>query len=541
VAEKDHYRFGDRSNNKFEMIIKSRIAIALVAVVFILSLVALSCGGTPGGDGLTLYGSEPTTLDPALCQDATSASYIVEIFSGLVTLDNDLNVVGDIAESYNISPNGVTYTFYLRDGVRFHNGEAVTANDFKYSIERAADPQTHSPVAEAYLGDIVGVKEKLRGETNEVSGVEVIDDKTLQITIDAPKAYFLAKLTHPTAFVVDESNVEAGASWWQHPSGTGPFKLEEWKKGEHIVFERNELFYRGQAKLEKVTFFLTGKPMMMYENGDIDITGVGTANIERVLDPINPLNEQLVTATELSVWYIGFNTAMPPFDDEKVRQAFCHAVDKDKIIEILLKGIVSPADGILPPGMPGYNEELKGLSYDVVMAQQLIAESSYSDGLPPIVLSVAGGCAGVSSVDIAIALTWQQNLGVAVEIESVEWPETFLEDLKDGRFQAFEVGWTADYPDAENFLDLLFHSESVENHTGYSNPDVDHLLEMARVEVDFDDRLAMYQQIEQIIVGDAPWLPLWFGQSYFLVKPYVKGFSPAPMVIPYLKDIWIER
>ena len=183
------------------MTIKSRLSIALVAVFFISSSAALSCSGTPGGDGLTLYGSEPTTLDPALCSDATSASYIVEIFSGLVTLDDDLRVIGDIAESYNIGPDGVTYTFYLRDGVKFHNGKAVTANDFKYSIERAADPETGSPVAEAYLSDIVGVKEKLRGEVDEVSGIKVIDDAILQITIDAPKAYFLAKLTHPIAFV----------------------------------------------------------------------------------------------------------------------------------------------------------------------------------------------------------------------------------------------------------------------------------------------------------------------------------------------------
>jgi ABC-type oligopeptide transport system substrate-binding subunit len=135
---------------------------------------------------------------------------------------------------------------------------------------------------------------------------------------------------------------------------------------------------------------------------------------------------------------------------------------------------------------------------------------------------------------------WRENLGAAVEIELVDW-ETFLDEMRGGRFQAFQIGWVADYPDAEDFLDLLFHSESVENHTDYSNPDVDQLLEMARVEGDIDARLAMYQEIEQIIVDDAPWLPLWFGRSYFLVKPYVKGFTPAPMVIPYLKDIWIER
>ena len=516
----------------------TRIAIALVAMVFLFA--AFSCRWLPGGGGLTLYGSEPVTLDPASCPDAASASYIVEIFSGLVTLDNELNVVEDIAQSYDLSPDGSTYTFHLREGVRFHNGREVRASDFKYSIERAADPQTRSPVAEAYLGDIVGVKHKLRGEADEVSGVRVVDEKTLEITIDAPKAYFLAKLTHPTAFVVDEENVASGGDWWRHPNGTGPFKLKQWQEGQRITLERNELFYRGQAELEEVTFRLRGNSMMMYENDEIKITQVGTANIERVLDPMNPLNEELMIAPELSVSYIGFNTAMHPFDDEKVRQAFCHAVDKDTIIEILLKGTVSRADGILPPGMPGYNEELEGLSYDVAKAQQLIAESSYDDNLPPIVLSISGGCAGMSAVDAAIASMWQENLGVEVAIQSVEW-ETFLDDMREGRLQVFEIGWVADYPDAENFLDLLFHSESVENHTDYSNPELDELLEMARVEGDFDSRWEIYQAVEETIVADAPWLPLWFGQSYYLVKPEVKGFFPAPIVIPVLKGVWIEE
>ena len=531
-------RFNNRVGGRMGGERVMRIAVALVAIGFLFA--AFSCRWLPGGEGLTLYGSEPATLDPACCTDAASASYIVEIFSGLVTLDNELNVVEDIAQSYDLSPDGSTYTFQLREGVRFHNGREVIASDFKYSIERAADPQTRSPVAEAYLGDIVGVKQKLRGEADEVSGVRVVDEKTLEITIDAPKAYFLAKLTHPTAFVVDEENVESGGEWWRHPNGTGPFKLEQWQEGQRIVLERNELFYRGQAKLEEVTFRLRGNSMMMYENDEIKITQVGTANIERVLDPTNPLNEELMIAPELSVSYIGFNTATPPFDDEKVRQAFCHAVDKDRIIEILLKGIVSRADGILPPGMPGYNEELEGLSYDVARAQQLIAESSYHDSLPPIILSISGGCAGTSAVDAAIASMWQENLGVEVAIQSVEW-ETFLDDMREGRLQVFDIGWVADYPDAENFLDLLFHSESVENHTAYSNTELDELLEMARVEGDFDSRREIYQAVEETIVADAPWLPLWFGQNYYLVKPEVKGFFLAPIVIPVLKGVWIEE
>ena len=522
------------------MRVKKGIAIALVVMVFVLSLPALSCGGMSGAGVLTLYGSEPSTLDPALCVDATSGGYIVEIFSGLVTLNSDLEVIPDIAQSWDISGDGTTYTFHLRDGVRFHHGKELTANDFKYSIERAADPDTGSPVAEAYLGDIVGVKEKLRGDAEEVAGVVVIDDKTLQLTIDAAKAYFLAKLTHPAAFVVDEENVEPTADWWRFPSGTGPFKFREWWSGQRLVLERNDNYYGDIAKLDMVTFLFTGNSMMMYEKGQLDITQVGTTNIERVLDPTNPLNEEMVIVPELSLGYIGFNTAMSPFDDEKVRQAMCHAVDREEIIEILMKDTVSAAYGILPPGIPGYSEGMEGLNYDVVSAQQLIAESSYQDSLPAIVLSVPGSCVGAAASTEAIAWMWQENLGVEVEIEVVDW-DTFLDDLWEGSFQAFQIGWLADYPDAENFLDLLFHSESVENHTAYSSPYVDQLLEEARVESDFESRLAVYREVEQAIVQDAPLLPLWFGESYYLVKPYVEGFSPAPMIIPTFKDVWLQK
>jgi len=517
----------------------SAIAIALAAMVFVLSLSGVSCCGGRVAAALTLYGSEPSTLDPAVCADATSASYIVEIFSGLVSLNNDLEVVPDIARSWDLNDEGTVYTFHLRDGVRFHHGKEMVASDIKYSIERAADPATGSPVAEAYLGDIVGVKEKLRGEAEQVSGVTVVDDRTLQITIDAPKAYFLAKLTHPTAYVVDRDYVESTADWWRLPSGTGPFKVVEWRDRQWLVLGRNGDFYGGVARLDSVTFLFTGNPMMMYERGQIDITQVGTTNIERVLDPSNQLNAELVVVPALSLGYVGFDTTSPPLDDKRVRQALCHAVDREKIIEVLLKGLVSPASGILPSGIPGYSEEVEGLGYDVARAQQLLAESDYHDGLPPVVLSVSGAGGGVGAYTEAIAWMWQENLGVEVEIEVLEF-DTFLEELRDGAFQAFEIGWVADYPDPENFLDLLFHSDSVENHSAYSSPLVDQLLEEARVEANVDRRLALYHQAEQAIVEDAAVLPLWFEMSHYLVKPYVNGYSPAPMGIPILKDVWVD-
>lgn len=524
------------SHHNLLPIVKKTIAVVLT----VSTLSALGCSQGSGNGDLLLPGSSPNSLDPVQCTQASSAQYLVEIFSGLVTLDSDLNVVGDIAQSWELSSDGMTYTFHIRGGVRFHDGREVTAEDFKYSIERAAAPETGSPVAEAYLGDIVGVKDKLDGLTDEVGGVRVVDGETLEITIDAPKAYFLSKLTHPSTFVVDRQNVESGEDWWERPNGTGPFKLTEWTEGERIVLERNGYYYRGVAKLESVTYLLRGNSMMMYENDEIHITSVGGANIERVLDPANPLNRELANTSELSTFYVGFNVETPPFDDAKVRQAFCHAVEREKLIEVIGQGTVIPAERILPPGMPGYNDDLEGLNYNVTLAQQLIAESSYSDGLPAVVLSCMGDCSGVSAVNSALAWMWQENLGANVSVQCVE-SDTFLDDLIGRELQMFEIGWIADYPDPENFLDILFHSESVENHTGYNNTEVDELLEEARIESGIDSRLALYQDIEQLIVDDAPWLPLYHGQSYYLVKPEVKGFEPAPMVIPQFKDVWTQR
>lgn len=519
--------------------IKTILVVAIIAL-----LIPVGCSGTNGstsGSGmLVLSGSEPSTLDPANCADSTEASYMVEIFSGLVTLDGNLSVVPDIAEYWNISSDGTVYTFHLREGVRFQDGREVNASDFKYSIERAADPATGSQVAEAYLGDIVGFKDKISGKADNVSGVRVIDNRTLQITIDAPKAYFLSKLTHPVAYVVDQNNVETGDNWWHTPDGTGPFKLTQWDSGVRIVLERNDNYYRGVAKLESVVFLFQGDSMTMYENGGIDIVGVGVADIDRVLDPDNSLNKELVYTPELSFYYIGFNVNVSPFNDPKVRQALCYAVDKEKIVDVLNKDTVSVAWGILPEGIPGYSENLSGLEFNISKAQQLLAESSYHDGLPPIVLSVSGSCAGVEATDIAIAYMWKENLGINVSVEALDF-STLLKEARGGELQAFELGWIADYPDPENFLDMIFHCGSEENYTGYCNSSVDALLEQARVTSDVDSRMELYHSVEQAIVQDAPCLPLWFGQSYYLVKPYVKGFNPAPTITSFLKDVWIER
>ena len=495
------------------------------------------------GATLNLPGGAPPTLDPALTQDSTSASYIVEIFSGLVTLNQYLEVVPDIAESWELSDDGTTYTFHLHDDVRFHDGKPVTAQDFKYSLERACNPATGSLVADTYLGDIIGAQAKLRGEADEVSGVLVVDDHTLEITIDSPKAYFLSKLTYPTAFVVDRENVEGPVQpWTDQPNGAGPFRLAEYQLDFRIVLERNEAYY---DTLERVNFMLaTGSPMTMYETGELDAVPVSLADIERVSDPSNPLNKELSTTPVLSISYIGFNVQKPPFDDQKVRQAFNYAIDKDKYVEVVLKNMQAQAKGILPPGMPGYNENLKGYPYDPERARQLIAESQYGDvsNLPEITLNISGGGGAAAGQVATIVEMYKQNLGVDIAVQQTEWA-TYLWDLRAHRYQMFGLtaGWIADYPDPQDFLDILFHSESRNNDTGYSNPEVDSLLEEARGEQDFDKRMELYQQAEEMILDDAPIAPLTHNADYWLTKPYVEGMIYPPVIIPKLKYISISK
>ena len=527
---------------------KSKLLL-ITCCLLAIALLGSGCGTTEesgnavvtGQGTLTLFGVSPTTLDPAVAREANSLEYIVEIFSGLVCFDPELKLVGDIAERWEKSGDGKTYTFYLRSGVRFHDGREVTAHDFRYSLERACDPATGSQTAATYLGDIVGVDERLGGIADEISGVTVISNNVLEIVIDDSKEYFLSKLAHPVAYVVDRNNVVSGVGWWKNPNGTGPFEVEDWQDDEFIVLQRNELYYDELPRVQHIVYRLWGGvPMMMYEAGEIDITDVYLGDIERVLDPTNPLNKELSITPGFGLYYIGFNSAKPPFDDVKIRQAFCYAIDKDKIVELVFKNMVQKADGIIPPGMPGYNEYIRGLDFDIGKAQKLIAESSYGDisNLPPIALT-SSGRGSASDMEGALVDMWRRNLGVEVEVKLWQ-PEAYPYVIMEEKDELFTFGWVADYPDPENFCDVLFHSGTKDNIGEYSNRLVDTWLEDARVEQATVARMLKYNLAEQAIVDDAACLPLFFDVSYTLVKPHVKNLPLTPLWVPRLKYVSLE-
>jgi oligopeptide transport system substrate-binding protein len=478
-----------------------------------------------GGGTLKLYGTNPYTLDPAVSSDANSSNYIQQIFSGLIKLDDNMAPTGDIAIDWQISSDYKTYTFNLRQDAVFQDGKKLTAADFKYSWERACSPATGSAVARTYLGDIVGTADVLADKTKTISGVEAVNDYTLKVTIDAPKSYFLYKLTYPCSMAVDKNNVNSG-TWWRTPNGTGPFKLKQWTDNSLLVLERNTRYYGEKTGVASVEFqMLTGLPMNLYETGALDVTDVSSLYIDRVTDPAQPFAQQLQVTPELSFSWIGFNTKEPPFDDVNVRKAFAQAIDKDKIIDLILRGMVDRADGILPPGMPGYNKSLTSLGFNVDKARASLKASRYGDAskLPPITLTTSGYGNRISPVLEAMIAQWRENLGVEVTVRELD-PNFFIYNLKAEKDQMFDMGWVADYPHPQDFLDVLFHTGAENNFAEYSNLAVDSLLDAAATEPNTEKSFEIYQQAEQMLVDDAAMLPLYFARNYILVKPYVKNY-----------------
>jgi oligopeptide transport system substrate-binding protein len=524
-----------------------RATYVLLTLVLLFSLLLTGCPSTSlvlGEGSLDLYGIDPWTLDPAISGEMTSHEYVTQIFSGLVRLDDDLEPVPDIAEKWKVSSDGMTYRFYLRRGVTFHDGREVTAEDFVYSWQRACSPETGSQTAVAFLGDIVGAKQVLSGEAEEISGLRVLNDYTLEVEIDAPRSYFLYKLSYPTTFVVDRNNVESGPGWWYQPNGTGSFKLGQWDYQELLVLERNESYYGTVASVDSVVFHLwAGIPMNLYETGEIDVASISLSYIDRVTDEAGPFYSELVVVPQLSFSYLGFNAAKEPFDDVNVRRAFTQALDKEKLAELVFRDMVEPAYGILPPGILGYNEELSGLEFSVEEALASIRASRYGDvsALPPITITTIGYGGEIASDLEAIIYEWRQNLGVEVKVRQLE-PDFGLYNLMEEKDEMYYYGgWVADYPHPQDFLDILFHSGAENNYGEYSNPEVDALLEMAGTELDEDLSLELYQQIEQILVDDAACLPLWFEQSYVLVKPYVKGYVLSQNGLARLNMVSVEE
>lgn len=492
-------------------------------------------------NAIVLSSGQPRTLDPARTyggpDDALGA-----IFSGLVTLDQQLQVQPDLAAGWQISADGRLYTFYLRQHAVFHDGRPVTAQDVIFSWERATDPATGSDTAQTYLGDIEGVAEKLAGTAVSISGLRAVDEHTLEVRLTAPVVYFLEKLAYPVAFVVDRDNV-AQRDWEHQVNGTGPFMLQTWRDDDILILARNDYFYRAPANISHLVYLLgPNLPLSLYEQGQIDLVGVGGDTLARVQDPNDPLAADLRQAASLCTSVIGLNNRLPPLDDVRVRQALAYALDREKLVNIFWRDSGLLAAGTLPPGLPGYGGATEPLPFDPARARALLAEAGYADPADLGALTYyTAGYDTVGGLVTAVITLWQETLGINIEPVLID-PYTYNEQLYAGDIgHFFASGWCADYPDPQNFLDILYHSGSGQNLSGYANAQVDDLLEQARVERDTAARLALYAQVEQQLVADVPVIFLAHGVTAVLVKPRVQNYVLTPLGVAQWDQVRLEE
>ncbi len=495
--------------------------------------------GIPRDRAFTMPLGEPSSLDPAIIRETISHLFVSNLFSGLVRLGEELDVQPDLAEKWEVDDTGLIYTFTLRDGVTFHDGRPITADDFKYSIERATDVELHSDTAPLYLGDIVGVQEKLNGLATDVSGVEVLDERTVRITIDSPKEYFLAKLTYPAGAVVDRNSVEQlGPDGWlsEDINGSGPYKLLRWDQGEVVILQRFDE-YHSPVSLEYLISPNVALPgaggLAMYLTNAWDGLFVGLGSLATLRED-EVLGQELREYDQLTSYFVALDTTRPPFDDLNVRRAFAMALDRQRYIDELYGGNLELAVGLLPPGLPGYSDQLEGIPFDPDTARHLLGRSQYADGLPEIIFT-AVDVGGQPSAGVQFMLdAWKEELGVEVRPELIE-PEVYYYQLEEVSEHMHTFGWVADYPDPENFLDLLLHSES--HDSMYNNPVFDSLLVRARSEPIREIRLDIYGQAEQLLIDDAGIIPLFHVKDHVLVRPHVQGFDISPFGQPDITGI----
>lgn len=503
---------------------------------------------TPSGEqSLRLAGSVSgiATLDPALVRDLESAFMVRQVFRGLTGLDPMLQPIPELAERIEISADETVYRFFLRPDATFQDGRSILADDVVFSFTRALDPRTASGersllAGPTYLSDIDGAAEVLDGTSESLRGLRVIDDRTLEIRLVAPRGTFLMKLTGAAAVVVDRTNVATGGEWWRTPNGTGPFAIEDWSSSNLLVLKRFNDFAPGAATLKRIEVRLgtdAAQPFNLYQAGSIDIARVPSDALDRVLDRTSDLADHVLRTPMYAVSFIAFSPEVAPMDDLHIRRAVQMAFPRDKIVDVSLNGYVSQANGVVPMGMLGREWSTNLEPYNPEAARQEIARSIYgsSDRVPPIRIY-----AGAPAAAVAMRSVLSDELGLIVDVVEVEWGQ-FLDGLARDSFAAFELYWGADYPDPESFLWSLFGSSSSDNYIEYRNREFDDLLRRAAKTLEPDRRAAIYEKAQALLLADNVVLPVYFDVRYTLIRPELKGLSVTPIGILGLESVWMER
>jgi len=511
----------------------------------------LDPNATPGGDIVITYKDDVATLDPAIGYDWQNWSMIKSIFDSLMDyVPGTTELRPGLAESYEISDDGKTFTFHLRPGVKFHNGREMTAEDVKYSLDRVTNPQTQSPGA-GFFGSILGYDAMADGSATSLEGVRVIDPATVEITLSRPDATFLHVMALNFASVVPKEAVDAaGADFGKQPVGTGAYSLAEWTIGQRLVFEKNADYWRaGIPYLDHITFEVGQEPivaLLRLQNGEVDVPGDGIppAKFTEVMaDPDQAA--RVVEGGQLHTGYITLNVKMPPFDNKMVRQAVNMAINKDRITQII-NGRAVPANQPLPPSMPGYTKDYAGYPFDPEKARAMLAEAGFPDGFETELFVMN------TDPNPRIAQAIQQDLagvGIRASIQSLAQANVIAAGGEEDQAPMIWSGgmaWIADFPDPSNFYGpILGCAGAVQggwNWSWYCNEELDakaaeadSITDPARV----DERLKLWSDVYMAIMEDAPWVPVFNEQRYTMKSPRMGGADALyvdPVSIPVNYD-----
>ncbi len=479
--------------------------------------------GTATDTLIVSQGADAATLDPQGGNDQPSSRIMKQIYDTLFVQDENMDVQPGLVETYEIVDDGTTLNITLREGVTFHNGNALTTEDVKFTLERAIE----SP----HVGHIVSAIDP--------ANIVITDDLNMSIGMLYPFAPILSHLAHTGVSIVNKAAVEEGGeTYGQNPVGTGPYSLAEWKSGESLSLVRNDSYWNDVALTQNILFRVipeTETAMLELETGGIDIIyDIAASNIGRVE---GNADLELVRSPNFSTTYIGFNLLKEPYDDVLVRQAINHALNMEEIVTAVYYGAGSPAKGPIGSSVWAYNDSLTGYEYDVEKAKELLTEAGYPDGFSTT-LWVNDGNQQRSEISV-IVQNQLKEVGIEVEIEVVEWTK-YLDDTAAGLHDMFILGWVTVTGDPDYGLYATFHSEqqgSAGNRAFYANSEVDSLLDEARTSADQDLREANYHAAQELIAEDAPWIFTWEGEDLTGLRSNIEGFVNNPAGHHVLKTV----
>ena len=485
--------------------------------------------------------NEPPTLDWNLATDSVSFTVLINLMEGLTEYDEALRPRPAAARSWEVSPDGRVYRFHLSEDARWSDGKPVTAGDFEYSWKRLLNPKTAAEYA-YFLYDIVGAEDYNTGKVHdpESVGVRALNDRTLEVRLRKPIVFFPSITTFMVTFPLRRDVVEKFGERWTEP-GTivtnGPFVLDEWRHEYKLTLRPNPYYNGPRPALGTVVMFIVNESttaLMLYETGDLEMAHLPPEAIAAYLG-----KPEYITAPLLRGYYYGFNVEKPPFTDPRLRRAFSMAIDRREFPAILKRGEI-PSSFWIPPGMPYHNPAI-GPPFDPKAARTLLAEAGYPSGLGfPTVTAAFNTGPENSLIAQNLQAQWKRNLGLDVRLDNQEW-KVYLQGLQTDPPPLFRLGWGADYPDPDNFMNL-FTSTSGNNRTRWKNARYDELIRSAAADSDPARRQAAYDEAQRILLEtDAAIMPLFVATQNWLVKPYVRGLRINALELLDLKNVHLER